>query len=142
MGATKIDPSRLYYQLQNTGLQQKDPQLYQLVYNLIGTLLSLDGDVATVISGGGSGTVIQQNIGFPPLSMEDMGFEIPMVIPGPRGNDGLNGNRGASGDDGLDGESVIIPGPTGADGANGMVPYFIAQLKHSLFLFINKRYSQ
>lgn len=45
-----IDPARLYSALLNTGLQQKDNPLYQVIYNLIGTLISIDKKVNPVIT--------------------------------------------------------------------------------------------
>ncbi len=50
-----IDPSRLYTILTKTGLQTKDPVLYQLLYNLIGNIVNLRAGV-TSLSGGGSGS--------------------------------------------------------------------------------------
>lgn len=59
-----IDPSRLYTVLTKTGLQTKDPVLYQLLYNLIGNLVKLRGDETTVVGGdsGGGDTIINQQI--------------------------------------------------------------------------------
>lgn len=93
-----VDPARLYHLLLNTGLQNKDQALYQVVYELIGQVLKLTAQVTSSASGGGAGTtVINQTL----LQL----FE---------GSD----DSGGGGD--------TIPGPAGADGANGMVPYFIA----------------
>jgi hypothetical protein len=36
-----LDPARLYATLLNTGLQQKDPALYQLIRSLIGEIVTL-----------------------------------------------------------------------------------------------------
>lgn len=56
-----IDPARLYQVLNNTGLQNKDTPLYQLLYNLIGQLVKLTSTQATIISGGGSSTTVINN---------------------------------------------------------------------------------
>lgn len=54
-----VDPSRLFSQLLNTGLQSKDQNLYQLLYQMIGTLSQLNADVSSSSSGsGGSSSVI------------------------------------------------------------------------------------
>lgn len=47
------DPSRLLVTLQNTGLQQKDNPLYQVIRDIIQEVLSVS-KVTTIISGGGS----------------------------------------------------------------------------------------
>lgn len=59
-----IDPTRLYTVLTKTGLQTKDPVLYQLLYNLIGNIVNLrDADAAAGgPGGGGSSTTINQQI--------------------------------------------------------------------------------
>lgn len=95
---------RLYSALLTSGLQVKDPPLYQVIYQLIGALNLITNGLNTVTSGGGGGggsstinnfNTIQQLL----LSDSDSGGS----------SDGL-----------------VIPGPAGADGINGMVPYFIA----------------
>lgn len=99
-----IDASRLKYQLQNTGLQNKDNPLWQLLYQMLGVLEALNKEVGGLVidntSGGGS-TVINL-LGFATL-----------------GDDGGGGGDGEVGPPG-------VPGAAGEDGANGMVPYFIA----------------
>jgi hypothetical protein len=49
-----FDPSRLYTALLNTGLQQKDNALYQVIHDLIGTVSAVNKQTNTIISGGGS----------------------------------------------------------------------------------------
>lgn len=50
-----FDPSRLYAQLLNTGLQTKDNALYQVIYQLIGAVAELRaGTTAGTSTGGGS----------------------------------------------------------------------------------------
>jgi hypothetical protein len=55
----KTDPSRLYTALLNTGLQQKDNPLYQVIHDLIGQLVNVN-KVTNIIGGGGSSSVINQ----------------------------------------------------------------------------------
>ncbi len=49
-----FDPSRLYTLLLNTGLQQKDNPLHQVIHGLIDHTISTNKQVNTIISGGGS----------------------------------------------------------------------------------------
>jgi hypothetical protein len=100
MAGSKIDPDRLYSALLNTGLQNKDQPLYQVIYLLIGQVVALTNITsAGGGSGGGSSTTIINNL-------------IQQLA--------LDGSDGGGGSD------ISIPGPRGEDGANGMVPYFIA----------------
>jgi hypothetical protein len=88
----------LYHLLLNTGLQNKDNPLYQVVYELIGQVVKLTAD-STASGGSGSGTTtINQTT-------------ILQMLEG----DGESG-----------GGDMGPPGIPGIDGANGMVPYFIA----------------
>lgn len=124
-----IDPSRLIYQLQNTGLQNKDNPLYQLLFQMIQIVAGLDKSVTAASSQSG-GSSITNILGFPPL-LSDSGAEgllnDMLSIPGRDGTIGRDGMQGAPGLDGNDGEDAIpIPGPRGEDGANGMVPYYIS----------------
>lgn len=58
-----MDPSRLYTVLTKTGLQTKDPVLYQLLYNLIGNIVNLRAQSASGgSSGGGSGSTVINNV--------------------------------------------------------------------------------
>jgi hypothetical protein len=100
MSRSKVNPDRLYQILQNTGLQNKDYPLYQLLFYLIGII----NDITNNSSGGGGGG----------------GGSSTTVL--------INTILGLIGDTGQDGDQGF-PGPAGlpgADGANGMVPYFIA----------------
>jgi hypothetical protein len=83
-----IDPSRLFTQLLNTGLQSKDNPLYQLIRELIGTLLNLTSSVNTLINNPASSTVnnfqtIIQDSG----TQDNQGNENwPMFSPGGSGS--------------------------------------------------------
>ena len=58
-----FDPTRLYVLLLNTGLQTKDPPLYQLIHQLIAIISAINNATNTIISGGGGGsTNITQQI--------------------------------------------------------------------------------
>jgi len=92
-----VDPARLYSALLNTGLQTKDNPLYQVIYQLIGQLLKLTNDVSASTSGGAGTSVINQTIQ-------------QLLLGESEGGD----------------SDISIPGPQGEDGINGMVPYFIA----------------
>lgn len=88
MANAGIDPSRLYSALLNTGLQNKDPALYQVIYNLIGQLVKLTADAtASSSSSSSSSTVIQQTIVQLMESSSD-GFSSnePMMPPGGSGS--------------------------------------------------------
>jgi hypothetical protein len=98
MSFSGIDPARLFQILNNTGLQNKDSQLFQLLFDLIGVVTKLNNTVGSGGSGGGTGTFITQNI-------------IQQIIEGDGGGDGGGGDFGP-------------PGPAGLPGP--MVPYFIA----------------
>lgn len=50
-----INPTRLYTILIKTGLQTKDPVLYQLLYNLIGNVVNLVQNAAASGGSGGGG---------------------------------------------------------------------------------------
>lgn len=65
MSRSSVKPDRLYQILQNTGLQNKDNRLYQLLFYLIGNILDLVSATGGGSSGGGSGTqvtVVQQTV--------------------------------------------------------------------------------
>lgn len=99
-----IDPARLIYQLNNTGLQSKDNPLYQLLLQMIGVLSGLNTSIGGLIdTSGGSGASIIIN--------EILGFS-----PDGGGSGGGDGEMGPPG----------VAGAPGEDGVNGMVPYFIA----------------
>lgn len=61
MPPSTVDPSRLYQILNNTGLQNKDNPLYQLLLYLIGQILKLTNSVAALTSGGSSSTTTVVN---------------------------------------------------------------------------------
>lgn len=57
-----MDPSRLYTVLIKTGLQTKDPVLYQLLYNLIGNIVNLRAQASSSGSSSGGGDTTINNI--------------------------------------------------------------------------------
>jgi hypothetical protein len=141
-----MDPSRLYTQLLNTGLQNKDNPLYQLIYQLIGALVKLNSDASSSGSSSSGSTVINPMTVLGLIGVAGNDGE-SSFIPGPQGNRGADGNAiigldgqdgldgvtipgmqgpcgpmgimGPSGVDGIDGDTIVIPGPTGATGATG-----------------------
>jgi hypothetical protein len=56
--AATVDPTRLYTALLNSGLQQKDYPLYQVIYQLIGQLALLSGNVNAVVSTPSSPSIV------------------------------------------------------------------------------------
>jgi len=128
MSFQAIPPDRLFQVLNNTGLQNKDTPLYQLLFSMIAALQKLN--VASGGSGGGGGSSITNITNFIQQILEGSGSggdSDGFVIPGPPGANGLNGAQGPPGfsDDsgGGDSDGLMIPGPKGDDGP--MVPYFI-----------------
>lgn len=99
----KFDPTRLIVQLQNTGLAVKDNPLFQLIFQMLRAMATINDEVNGVISGGGSsgGTT-----------------NITQIIQQ------LSLDSGSGGDS--SGSDISIPGPAGPAGENGMVPYYIA----------------
>src|ERR1035437_3926972 len=83
-----FDPSRLYVSLLNTGLQQKDNPLYQVIHDLIGAVAVVNKQTNTIILGGGSA--------------------------GPAGKDGLPGPPGflLGGDNSSSDDDSIRPNPS------------------------------
>ena len=106
------DPSRLYQLLLNTGLQQKDNPLHQVIHDLIGHVISVNKSINTIISGGGSGS----------------------------GTVGPQGIQGIQGLPGLDGEIIItddvpislfaLPLPPGF-GGTGQNTYVIGDMLYA-----------
>lgn len=111
---------RLYAQLLNTGLQQKDPALYQVIYFLIGAISGVASSSSGSSGGGSSGgnvNNITQILGSPGLMDSEKGED--SIVPGPAGVRGLNG-LSIPGMDGLQGEDAfLIPGPKGDKGDIG-----------------------
>lgn len=95
-----VDPARLYSALLNTGLQSKDPPLYQVINQLIGALVAPSTPSGSS-NAGGSSTIIENNItdilGGPIFDGIDGldGIGIP-GIQGVPGNTGQAGNPGVS----------------------------------------------
>ena len=118
-----INPVRLYTQLQNTGLQNKDTPLYQLLFQMIGQLQAIANVGGFSGGGGGGGSTIINNItnlmGGPAFDGEN-GID-GMFIPGPQGMRGIDGLT-IPGTDGKDGEdAIMIPGLIGPRGLDGLM---------------------
>ncbi len=97
-----IDLSRLQSNLLNTGLQNKDNPLFQVLTQLIKALQSINKDLASITTNTSNTQVITnifQTIGS--ISESDSSGDDGLVIPGPRGLDGISN----------------VPGPTGPMGA-------------------------
>jgi Collagen triple helix repeat (20 copies) len=112
---TLYDPTRLYSALLNTGLQQKNNPLYQVIYDLIGAVAGINKQANTTASGGNPGPQgIQGKMGLPGVDGID-GEDAP-VIQGATGATGSQGSQGFQGIPGLDGsdgdDSVLIGIPT------------------------------
>jgi hypothetical protein len=105
------DPTRLYVPLLNTGLQQKNNPLYQVIHDIIGHLSNISQAVTTNSGSGSSST------------SSGSGTTGPQGIQGPQGIRGVSGIRGSDGLDGLDGLDSFISGPQGLQGIQG-VPGF------------------
>jgi hypothetical protein len=120
------DVNRLQSLLLNTGLQNKDTPLYQLLFLLIKSLGSISTGTTEVTQNITQNvTNLSQNNQF--LELNEL-LEEGQFIPGPAGNPGSTGSNGIDGNpgvnilvsDGLDAEMLpIIPGPVGPAGANG-----------------------
>lgn len=94
MAITGYDPNKLYAQLLNTGLQQKDPSLYQVIYLLIGQLANLSPGGSG--GGGGSSTInnitnIIQQLGG--VAFDGLDGQDGLTIPG-SGSSSFNQNTG------------------------------------------------
>jgi len=81
-----FDPARLQVQLLNTGLQNKDQQLYQLLFLMINAMEKLkdvsntNASIPSSPSGGGNTTVINE-LGISQLLYSDYGQDEPLMIP-------------------------------------------------------------
>lgn len=122
---------RLKAQLQTTGLQQKNFQLYQIISQLIDYLRqNIDLTASQVAGLSSSVTTIstpstQVIIGVPSFDSGESGEEGPPGPPGRIGIDGLQGSSGNPGMPGIDGEDAIdgepgAPGPQGFPGTQGI----------------------
>jgi hypothetical protein len=122
------DPARLYALLMNTGLQQKDQPLYQVIHDLIAAAASINTQVNNVIASlAPSSTPVSPTSGAKTIqiisSLDDNSsddFFSGMVISGNVGATGKQGIQGIQGDDGTDGNDSFIPGPQGAAGIQGI----------------------
>jgi len=121
-----LNTPRLYTQLLNTRLQQKDNPLYQIIRALIGAIAALEVDASGGGGGGGGITnitnVTQHILGGPTFDGSDGQDGMPGTRgdTGPAGIQGLQGLQGIPGIDGLDADEPIqIPGPQGIQGPSG-----------------------
>lgn len=87
--AQSIPAGRLYQVLNNTGLQNKDNPLYQLLYSLIGQVLNLQNTSSGSSSSSGGGNTVIINNGIPMMGLDGESGEDGM--PGPPGTNGTNG---------------------------------------------------
>ncbi len=104
-----IEPARLYTVLTRTGLQTKDPVLYQLLYNLIGNLVKLRAD-DTEDAGGGGGTTETTVINNIIQILEGGGVSGEDGSPGPPGATGETGQIGPVGPAGTGSGNTFILG--------------------------------
>lgn len=126
------DANKLFAQLQNTGLQNKDNPLYQLIYLLIQALGGTQGDVtriSSLINNITNNTIDSSIINQFIMSGGDSGGDDGLIVPGPVGPTGATGSSGATGpaypvfpfpEDGEDGNQYPpIVGPQGNPGTTG-----------------------
>lgn len=117
-----LDPNRLYVILERTALRSKDPNLYQLLYNLIGNISNLKATSSSSSSSGGGGggttTIVEQIVNLIDLADGGGDGDTFLGIPGPAGSNGLNGTTGAQGPQGVPGADGL-EGPQGEQGIPG-----------------------
>jgi len=135
-GVPGFDPSRLFSQLQNTGLAVKDNPLYQLLYLMIQTILKLNVTVVANSGGGGGGggtTIINEFIQQLNLSdsINESDSNSSIFIPGPQGAKGDAGAIGIPGQDGLDGEGLSFLQDVGK--SKGLTPGSVVFIGPSSF---------
>jgi hypothetical protein len=138
------DPARLYALLMNTGLQQKDQPLYQVIHDLIAAAASINTQVNNVIASlAPSTTPVSPTSNINKLQMLDFsGLDVSdgndSFIPGPQGAQGIQGQQGISGLDGENSEeysfTVVQSNNIGAATASALTinntsitPYLILQ---------------
>lgn len=104
---------RLYVALLNTGLQSKDPPLYQVIYQLIGALNLIANSVTSGSSSSTTNAIIQNALQqFIASSLDGAdGLDGIPGSPGVRGLTGAQGNPGIPGEDGADGYSFANLNP-------------------------------
>lgn len=133
-----INPARLYTLLLNTGLQQRDNPLYQVIHDLISALSSTNSQVTASSGQGIQG--IQGLPGFHGLDGLDGDDGLP-GFSGPIGPIGPSGSIGPYGLDGIDGEDGIsipgIPGPRGISSPFILSPDDIVDVSDPWFLSPN-----
>lgn len=122
-----IDPTRLYTALLNTGLQQKDNPLYQVIHDLINNLSAISKQTNLSSSISSNTNTIQNNITQLLTTLSEDGIDgldgVPGLsgVQGIQGISGINGSNGFSGIDGIDGDNGIsIPGIQGLGGIPGI----------------------
>lgn len=105
--------------LLTSGVQQTNQPLWQAINQLLDYLIKAENDAAASGAGsGGSSAVASQIL---QLLFQELGqHDDWILIPGPRGLDGIAGLIGPPGQDGIDGEDAIpIPGQKGDTGLTG-----------------------
>lgn len=124
-GVPGFDPSRLFTQLQNTGLTNKDQPLYQLLYLMIQQILKLTQVTdAALAPGSSSSTVINQVIqqlllgdNFSSSGDDNQLLAIPSNVQNININQIIQQLFLA--DFGDNNDNLMIPGPAGVTGATG-----------------------
>ena len=116
-------PNRLLVQLNNTGLQNKDTPLYQLLKALITTLTSINSSVEDINDTNASVIIGPTGIGIP--GIDGIDGEDGITVVGLTGATGATGAQGPVGlpyiaEDGLEGDPFPpIEGPQGNPGTTG-----------------------
>jgi hypothetical protein len=99
-----IDPSRLYTTLLNTGLQQKNNALYQVIHDLIGLVTSINKTTSSgSFSGGGGGASVINNTNITQISLDS-----------------------GSSDDSLDQLSYFPIMSSSSSSIDAFIPYYVA----------------
>lgn len=132
-----VEPARLYSALLNSGLQQKDPALYQVINQLIGLMISLANQIDTLTanssSGSSSTTNITNNIINQLLDGGESNNSEDSLIPGPIGLPGKDNSNNLPvflSNENDNSDIIIVPGPKGDIGpvglSNNNSPVFIS----------------
>jgi hypothetical protein len=98
-----FDSKRLYSALLNTGLQSKDPALYQVIYQLINVMVGAQNSISSLSGSSGDTNVTEINNTYQIITGSKTGGAAQnRIVPGPQG---VKGDTGASG--------PSLPGPLG-----------------------------
>lgn len=106
-----INLKRLKATLLISGLQQKDPPLFQVINQLIDALQEFVNTTTASLGPGGSSNTVINNTIFQLLNdLGDSGNGDSSIIPGPAGSNGTIGRDGLTipGQDGIDGENQYL----------------------------------